>query len=258
MEAREFQIKYGIGLIKSKDYRDSKVILPEIDPITRKVLITYQTIAVNEPVYAINDDLIQRIVAKTGIGASKVEKILSTLALSQRLGGFEEKYIKLSTGGTETAKEFEIASNGIFSIQGFGFTTKYIANTPLNPDILVYFDHKNKRHGIIDTKAYKEYSLQVDHRNKMAYNYVPTFREITYEGNTYKLAFFCYIAGGFNSTMQRSLNELVEIANMNGSYITAIDFVKLLEHHRHNPISVEKFGEIFSSNKQIVFKGDLS
>lgn len=248
-----FQMRYGSGLEKSKDYRYTEIKQTSIDPNDRAILVTYYEIASNRPIDAFTDELIENIASYRGVPAEKVSKVLNTLADKPRLDRFEEKYLQLSKGGNETATDFEIKTEGLFSNDGFGLAAVWVGSKPRHPDIFVFFDKENKKHGLIDTKAYKEYNLPLDHKNKMAHTYIPDFKELEYEGDKYELMFFNYVAGGFSATISNSFDELLEMTDVPGSYITSVNLLKMLRDHKASPFSSDKFAELFTSNKEIVY-----
>ncbi len=252
-DAATFLMRYGSGLEVSKDYRYTHPEAPALNPNDKAVLITYLEIALNEPIQGISDELVERIAQRRGVSFDQAKRVLSAFAQKPQFDRFEEKYLKLAIGGTATADDFEIKTTGIFSKDGFGFAAVWVGNKPRNPDLFVYFDRDNKRHGLIDTKAYKEYTLPLDHKNLMAHTYIPSFKTIKFEGDVYNLEFFNYVAGGFGSGMPRSFSELLRMTEIKGSYITAYNLVQLLRLHRSSPFSAEKFGELFSSNTEIVY-----
>lgn len=248
-----FQMRYGSGLEIRKDYRYTHPERPKINPNDRAILITYYQITLNEPIQAISESLISRISKMRGVNEDHTRRVLSAFAQKPLLDRFEEKYLKLSIGGTATADDFEIKTTGIFSNDGFGFASVWVGNMPRHPDLFVYFDKKNKRHGLIDAKAYKEYNLPLDHKNIMAHTYIPSFKKIKYEGVEYKLAFYNYVAGGFGSGVAKSFKELESMTDIPGSYITAYNLIQLLRIHRTKPLNPEEFEEIFSCNKEIIY-----
>ena len=244
-------MRYGSGIKKSKDYRYSQAEPMAISPNERKILVTYYTLLANEPISSINSALVSKISKMTGAGEKTVESVLNKLASKPKLNRFEEKYIQISQGGRETATEFEVLTTGIFSDQGFGLPSEWIGPKGNVPDIIVYVDTQNLRHGIIDTKAYKEYALTNDHRNRMLTNYIPKFKTIAYKGEEYHLAFFSYIAGGFKSSMKKSFEKLTEETDIGGSYITSMNFIKLLRRHRRDKIESDEMVQMFSSNLEV-------
>ncbi|MBD3329524.1 hypothetical protein GF357_03455 [Candidatus Dojkabacteria bacterium] len=246
-----FQKRYGLGLKTQKDYREVSREPMDIKPNDRKILTTYYTIAANSPINAIDQKLINEISAHTGVGTNKIQDVLEKFARKPRLDRFEEKYIQLSKGGTETAKDFEVVTANVFSDQGFGLKSEWIGSKGNVPDVIVYLDHNTRTHGIIDNKAYKQYSASNDHRNRMIKNYIPDFQEIELQGKIYKLVFFSYIAGGFKSTMLKSLEKILQEVNVNGSYITALNFMKLLRLHKQKSLETQQITGLFSSNREI-------
>jgi len=249
-----FQMRYGSGFQISKDYRYTQPAPAAINPNERAILLSYYEIALNEPIEGITEELINRIAQRRGVSSRLVRQVLSTFAEKPLMDRFEEKYLQLATGGTETATDFEIKTNGVFSSEGFGFTSVWVGSHPRYPDLFVYFDRVNKKHGLIDTKAYREYPLPLDHKNIMAHTYIPNFREIEFEGENYTLAFYAYVAGGYSSSIQNSFNELVSMTDIPGSYITAYNLLRLLRLHRQNEITPEKFAEIFTCNKEVKYE----
>lgn len=248
-----FQMRYGSGLEVSKDYRYTHPEQPALNPNDKAILVAYLEIALNEPIQSISDELVQRIAQRRGVSAEQTKRVLNAFAQKPQLDRFEEKYLKLAVGGTAVADDFEVKTTGIFSKDGFGFAAVWVGNKPRNPDLFVFFDREKKRYGLIDTKAYKEYTLPLDHKNLMAHTYVPAFKKIKLEGNEYQLNFFSYVAGGFGSGMNRSFSELLDMTQVKGSYITAYNLIQLLRIHRTNPFSADKFGELFSSNSEIIY-----
>lgn len=252
-DAPTFQMRYGSGLDTAKDYRYTTPTPPKLNPNDRAIMLTYLEIALNEPIESISEELISRISRLRGVSTEQTRKVLSTFAQKPQFDRFEEKYLKLSVGGTATADDFEVKTTGIFSKDGFGFAAVWVGPKPRHPDLFVYFDKNSRQHGLIDTKAYKEYTLPLDHKNIMAHTYIPSFKTLEFEGVSYSLKFYCYVSGGFGSGMQKSFNELAQMTDVKGSYITASNLLQLLRMHRANPFSPEKFGEIFSSNQEIIY-----
>lgn len=248
-----FQMRYGSGLAKAKDYRYTHPVQPALHPNDRAIFLTYLEIALNEPITSISEELIERISQLRGVSKDRTRQVLSTFAQKPQFDRFEEKYLKLSIGGTATAYDFEVKTTGIFSKDGFGFAAVWVGGKPRHPDLFVFFDRNNREHGLIDTKAYKEYTLPLDHKNLMAHTYIPSFKKFKFEGIEYDLRFYCYIAGGFGSGMSKSFNELLGMTDVKGSYITAHNLIQLLRQHKANPLDAQTFGDIFSMNKEIIY-----
>lgn len=158
-DAGEFQRRYGSGINVTKDYSKTNPISPITSPEDRLVLIAFYEISRVQPVFGITSDLVKRISEKTSINPKKVEHVLSTVANQPLLDSFEEKYLQLSRGGTESATQFEKVTTNIFGEYGFGFSAEWVGSKGAYPDIFVYIDRHTKKHGIIDTKAYREYLL---------------------------------------------------------------------------------------------------
>lgn len=108
------------------------------------------------------------------------------------------------------------------------------------------------KYGIVDTKAYPEYNLPIDHRTKMAHEYITRYKKYTHEGREFDLCFFAYISGGFSDSIQNSFDKLLQKTDgINGSYITAVNFMKMLRRHKDTQYTTDEVIQIFSVNKEI-------
>src|SRR5699024_11604328 len=83
---------------------------------------------------------------------------------------------------------------------------------PLSPDIFVQSPQNFS--GIIDTKAYRSYSISNDHRNRMVRNYIPA-----YNSESNNLEFFMYVADGFGINIDSQLHTIYEENNISCSVI---------------------------------------
>jgi hypothetical protein len=246
-----FQKRYGCGLLKSKDYSQSIRQPMDINPTHRKIVERFYVISSNEPVYSLTPALINRISTQTGAQENLVQRVLTRLPIASQPSQFEDSYLQLSVGGKTTAEDFERKTTVLFN-DGFGLESIWVGNRPRHPDIIIYIDKINKIHGIIDTKAYKEYNLPLNHKNIMAYTYIPDLSIIEYEGEKYKLVFYGYVAGGYISTIRSSFNELRGMTPLSGHYITARNLIALFRLHRQKPIPTARLVELFSSNQEII------
>lgn len=249
-----FLRRYGSGINITKDYSDTNPVQPTTSPNDRLVLIKFYEIANTRPVFGISEELITEISQDTGISPKQVKPVLSKIANQPLWDSFEERYINLSKGGNETATEFEKVTTNVFSKEGFGLDAEWVGSRGVYPDIFVYIDKSKKIHGIVDTKAYKKYTLDIDQRNKMAHSYIPAFKNITYKGEEYTLGFYAYIAGGYGTNIQTNFEKLrVSAGATNGCYITAHDFMQLLRRHRATGFSPAELLQIFTLNKQVIY-----
>jgi hypothetical protein len=250
----QFQTRYGAGLLKTKDYRRSRRDKIDLDPNDRLVIEKFYTIASNEPINSISRTLIERISNSTGILKEKVSKVLNYLPVNMVVDQFEQSYLQLSKGGKSTYLDFELRTTAIFSDEGFGLASDWVGNKPRHPDVIIYIDAPVNVHGIIDTKAYSEYSLPLDHKNKMAHTYIPGFRQLEYKQKKTELSFFCYVAGGYSPTMRMSFNELLSMTDKPGSYITAENLMRLLRSHKESQLTTDEFLKYFSSGGEITYE----
>ena len=246
-----FQSRYGSGLNRTKDYSRSIRVPMKIKPNERKILTEFYVISARKPVFSISDSIIEEISYQTGATKSLVQKVLGTLPTKNTSEQFYDAFLQLSVGGRNAAEDFERKTTTLYQ-RGFNFNADWVGRKRRYPDILIYFDKNRKKHGLIDTKAYTEYNLPLNHKNLMAHTYIPQLKEIEFEDNTYHLAFFGYVSGGFSSTMKKSFTELLSMTDTPGHYITAKNLLALLEYSFEKPLYSENYIDVFSSNQEIV------
>ncbi len=250
-----FQRKYGLG---PHHFRDNRRF-GQVRPITRgdaeakKIVWTFYAITANEPFVQLGSELYQRISMQTGVQENKVREVVERLGVTTSYDWFEERYIQLAHSGPEGAKAFEKATAGIFGKNGLGFKTEWIGTRPNSPDVLVIAvsEDQNGYTGILDSKAYKDYSLPGDHQRRMFVEYIPRYRELKYSGQTLRLKFFGYVAGGFQGNLDSKLQRIASRSGVSGFAITAKNVVKLVREHRQKPFSKEELLRIFNLNAEI-------
>jgi hypothetical protein len=246
-----FQRRYGTGLRTTKDYSTSIREPMEINPNEKKIIERFYIIAASEPIYSLTPRLINRISKQTGAPYQMVRSVIEKLPLETQPNQFRKSYLQISTAGKQFAKEFELKTANLFT-EGFEVDAKWVGNKGRHPDIIVFLDKRHMRHGIIDTKAYRKYTLPLDHKHKMAQTYIPDLSKYEHEGTTYSISFFGYVAGGFSTNINNSFNELLNMTETPGHYITANNLLGLLKKHKEDPFDVDELMRLFSSNKEII------
>lgn len=254
-----FQRKYGLGPHHQRDNRtfgsaagvSASVSANQAE--RNKVLLTLWDILANQPITSIDAAVINRIAQKTGIGAGRIETIIASAGVQPSYDVFEQKYLQLSTGGRAFAKEFEQSTEGVFGSAGLGFFTDWIGAHPNNPDVLAVSDESgNEYSGILDSKAYKEYSISGDERRRMVHVYAPKYKVYRHHGTDVDLAFFLYVAGGFKSTINSGIEAVYRESNVRGSAVTARELLAVLRRHRTVPFSKLELKNLFTLNRRIL------
>ncbi|MGE8203051.1 AlwI family type II restriction endonuclease [Heyndrickxia sp. NPDC080065] len=198
-------------------------------------------IAGTRPISNFTASLVREIADSTGYTVRQVEDALDGFR-PDTFGQFEASYLNMAISGTELATEFEFATRGVF--EQLGFQAEHVGSHALHPDIFV--ESPQNYSGIIDTKAYRSYTINNDHRNRMINNYIPT-----YQNQNGNLEFFMYIADGFGSNIASQVQNIADRTHVNGSVITARNVIRLLQRYQVNPISHESLRNMFSSNTVI-------
>lgn len=198
-------------------------------------------IAGTRPITNFTVSLVREIADSTGYSIREVEDALDGFR-PDTFSQFEASYLNMAISGTELATEFEIATRGIF--EQLGFHAEHVGNHALHPDIFV--ESPQNYSGIIDTKAYRTYTINNDHRNRMVNNYIPTYQ------NQYgNVEFFMYVADGFGSNIASQVQNIADRTNVNGSVITARNVIRSLQRYQATPIDHNSLRILFANNSVI-------
>ncbi|MDD4835260.1 MAG: restriction endonuclease FokI C-terminal domain-containing protein [Lutispora sp.] len=242
-----FQRKYGLDPKHKKDTRN----LTKTKTITAK-MIAEQKIkqafigeSLKSPIGKISIDLIDKIADQTGIEGSVVEEILLRLYPHGAIGSFMTEYFEMAFKGRDEATEFEKATVELFK-SVFSFESQHVGPIGLTPDVYI-LSHESRYVGIIDNKAYSKYTISNDHRNRMIHNYIKT-----YSAESYPLAFFSYIAGGFGKNITSQIKDIVDETSVHGSAMSVSNMIKMVETHQRKKYSHEEIRNIFSVDRQIL------
>lgn len=242
-----FQRKYGLDPDHSKDTRN----LRQTQTITasiiaeQKIKQAFITESLNKPLTKISTSLIENIAEKTGLHYKLVEETLLKLYPHGAIGAFMTKYFEMAFNGRKDATDFEYATTELFK-DVFGFTSQHIGAKPLSPDILLRSTSDNYI-AILDNKAYSQYTIENDHKNRMIHNYIRT-----YTSQDYPLAFFSYIAGGFGRNFDSQLKNIVDETSIHGSGISVSNIIRLIENNSKKSYTHNELRHLFSLDRQIL------
>jgi len=249
-----FQSQYGLAPGRKKGNvsapTENKAITPQMIKMSL-VQNRFFALAKSRLILDLDANLINEIFASTGVPKNEIVQILDKLA-ADGLTFFEEQYIEMSRSGRDDSYEFEKATQELFEKRLF-FTAKHIGQIrPVgrrggNPDV-IFISRAEECCGIVDAKAYKEYSLENDHRNRMLNDYIPNYLEHS-EGLPLKT--FVYVSGGFGSGFQKALKALIEKSGVSGSGISAKNLLRLARRAKENKLRHGCLLTLFTSNKEI-------
>lgn len=244
----QFQRHFGLPPGKLKDTRRFGQGELATKQVLEDTMIRTQFLYLSgtKPITVLTPEIVREIAEKTGLSEERVDKALERLQVDT-LGVFEASFVDMAFAGTESATEFEKATVEVF--QELGYDAVHVGPKPLHPDVAVTSPMGYT--GIIDNKAYRAYSINNDHRNRMVYNYIPTYQKSGH------LAFFSYVAGGFGNAIDAQILKIAEETDVHGSAITAKDLITLLRAHRASPIPQEELKSLFQANRRINWR-DIS
>lgn len=237
-----FQRSYGLAPDQNRDNRNfGGQVVTDLLYQKRRVRSEFLHIAGMRPITGIDSLLISEISNTTGYTTSQIEEAIEGFR-PDSFSLFESSYLNMAISGTELATEFEIATKDIF--EELGFSSSHVGQSPLNPDVFVQSPLGFS--GIIDTKAYRSYSINNDHRNRMINNYIPTYQK------QYKdFEFFMYIADGFGSNIDSQLQKVSERMDVKGSVITAQNLIRILQQNKVKPIDHNALRSLFKGGSTI-------
>jgi hypothetical protein len=246
-----FQRKYGLDPYHQKDNRNFKNTPTVTKEIFNASLVrsAYLEKTAKTLVTSINTELIEEISESTGVDKKFVEDYLAANYPHGSIGSFMASYYEMAFQHREMATDFEEATTDIFS-KVFNFRSIHLGQggSKSVPDVLIISDSDGYQ-SIIDNKAYAEYSITGDHRNRMVHNYIENIQ--SYSSENLPIGFFTYIAGGFGSNIDSQILNISNESNVNGSGITVSTFINMINKAISSPYSHDKIRSIFSVNRQI-------
>ncbi|HWO74648.1 MAG TPA: restriction endonuclease FokI C-terminal domain-containing protein [Bacillus sp. (in: firmicutes)] len=237
-----FQRNFGLAPGQNRDNRNfgGQTVTDNLYR-ERRIRSELLHIAGTRPIPNFTSSLVGEIADITGYNIREVEDALDGFR-PDTFSQFEASYLNMAISGIELATEFEIATRGIF--EQLGFHAEHVGNHALHPDVFVQSPVNYS--GIIDTKAYRSYVVNNDHRNRMVNNYIPTYQ------NQYgNVEFFMYVADGFGSNIASQIQNIADRTNVNGSVITARNVIRLLQRNLANQIDHNALRTLFASNSPI-------
>ena len=243
-----FQRKFGIDPKHSKDLRN----LTATQTITHKMIAeqkikqAFISESLKSPIGRITTAVVDKIIQVTGIDSRLVEETLLRLYPHGAVGSFMTEYFEMAFRGRDDATEFEIATVKLFET-AFDMRAEHVGPIGLTPDVLVLSDQAGFT-GIIDNKAYRNYTIKNDHRNRMVHNYIKTYSQ----RQQYPLAFFSYISGGFGSTINSQIRSIVDETGVHGSAISVSNVIKLVESYPQKGYTHGNIRDIFSLDRQVL------
>lgn len=243
-----FQRKFGVDPKHNKDTRN----LTETKTITYRVIAeqkikqAFIAESLKVPIGKITTALINKIIDQTGIDCKLVEETLLKHYPYGAIGSFMTEYFEMAFRGRDDAIGFELATVELFKT-AFDFDTEHVGPIGLTPDVLVLSDSEGYI-GILDNKAYSNYTITNDHKNRMIHNYIKSYNR----GQKYPLAFFSYIAGGFGKNIDGQVKEIVNETAVHGSAISVSNVIKLVDHYKVKDYNHKKLRDVFSVDRQVL------
>lgn len=244
-----YQRAYGRGSF-AKDLRnfDNINLKSQRELIEARIQKEYVLLALKTPIMGITPDIVETIVANTGINEKTVEQFLLKHYSESNIDDFFLSYRELAHMGTEGAREFEEATCEMFR-KIFNMRAEHVGPIGNTPDVFVESE-ENGYCGIIDNKAYKNgYSITGDHRRVMEDVYIPDYQK--YGKTDAPLAFFTYIAGSFGSNINSQIQTIHLDTGVSGSAMPVDLLINIAQDYAKEGYTHDTLREIFSLNREI-------
>lgn len=246
-----YQRKYGLDPGHQKDTRNllSTRAISSRDIEIQRIRQAFIAHSIHNPVSKVSSSLVSQIASVTGTDPALVETVLFREYPHGAIGGFLAGYYEMAFKGRDEAIDFEVATTNLFK-DVFGYNATHLGQTGSisAPDVLLLSDNEGYQ-AIIDNKAYSEYSITGDHRNRMVHNYIENIAN--YSSSALPLAFFTYIAGGFASNIDSQVLSIARESHVRGSCVTVGNVIKLIERNQLSAYSHADLRSLFTLNRQI-------
>jgi len=250
-----FQRKYGLCPWQVKDTRNLVKTTTVTANMIRenKIRQSFLSESLKRPIVKIDTKLIETISVQTGYTEREVEDVLQknySKHLTGVLSTFLTNYRDMAFASREKATDFELATVEIFK-DVFGMKAKHVGPLGKTPDVLVLSD-SNGYSGIIDNKAYAQYSISNDHYNRMVHNYIEGFEN--YSDGAPSLAFFSYIAGGFGSKIDEEIQSITQATAVPGSAMKVDNMIELIQTYEPSGYDHSTIRSLFSLGREVSLK----
>lgn len=208
----------------------------------------YVLLALKTPIIGITSDIVETIVAHTGIDEKIVESFLIKNYPHGNIDDFFLAYKELAHMGTEGAKDFEEATCEMFR-KIFKMKAEHVGPIGDTPDVIVESEEYGFC-GIIDNKAYKNgYSISGSHKRVMEDVYIPTYNK--YGNTNMPLAFFSYIAESFGKNINSQLKNIYYDTGVCGSAMPVDILINIAQEYADAGYSHDTLRRIFSVNREV-------
>ena len=241
--------KYGRGTA-TKDLRDfSKLKTSTAEIKEHRIKSEYALLRLQMPITKINEEVVGKIVEKTGIDERFVEKFLRRNFPNGNVDDFFLTYKEYATGGRKYATEFELATVEVCK-KIFHLNAVHVGPIGNTPDVFVESDSEQYC-GIIDNKAYeKKYSIIGDHKRRMVDEYIPNVA--SYAKAKYPLAFFSYISNDFSTNINSQILDISRTTSVDGSAMPVDLFIDFAQDYAKKGYSHKDIKRVFSVNREVL------
>ena len=252
-DQERYQRQYGLDPKHTKDTRnllETRTVTPKM-LAEQSILKVFMELSLKRPVGRIDKVVIDEILERTGLtDAGLAESVLVKNYPHGSIDGYLSNYFEMAFRGRDDAIDFEKATTTLFR-EVFGFRAIHLGQTGAKsaPDVLVISDEEGYQ-AILDNKAYSEYSITGDHRNRMIHNYLGGISN--YSDSEYPVGWFVYLSGGFGRNIDKQLLSIAEESGINGCGLTVTNFIRMIKKNREEPYTHKGIRDLFTINRQIL------
>lgn len=248
-EQEYFQRKFGVFREGGKDTRNlnktKNITATMVDKA--KIDRAFLSESFKYPILSISEELIDKIAQETGCKISMVETYLYKKLPKAAVNSFLTNYNDMAFSGTKKAKDFEKATVMLFK-EIFGFEANHVGSKGKTPDVEIISIEENYT-GIIDNKAYEEYSINNDQYNRMVHNYIKDYKK-----KSPPLTFFLYIAAGFGVNIDKQIKKIHDETCICGACISVSNLITLIKRYIEFGYNHKTLLYLFTINREIHLK----
>jgi len=231
--------------------KDTRLISEMVNakPSNSIIAARFFSLAGTAPILSFPDEFTYEMVSGFGFAVDEIKEVINPL-LGKALDYFESTYMDMAKSGGVKSVEFEKATGRLFtdrlkfSVQHTG-QKKRLGQVGGYADLfLIALDDSHC--AIIDTKSTSSYSLNAQDYRAMAYDYIPSYMELSPDKNRV-LEFCSYVAGGYAGNINSKLKALREKTGVPVSAISALNMLNICKAD----LTQDTIREVFSEGRKL-------
>lgn len=215
-------------------------------------------------------ELLSLIDEPTGLGRRQIERELDALGMLDPTfkalsAEFIDNYLDAATDWNRW-RDFERLTAEVFTQLGLSVRPLGEGGETIELKLRLRLPTGQPVGGIVDCKSGGHYRLSVDHRDKMATSYLPSFNHMSWpdDHNDTKTGFFGYVVGdqfsgkaNFEKIASKALQHDHKVGHVSGFVLNAKCILTLLEKRLQNEVGPAELHSVLTSNRVFLVPHEL-